>query len=279
MSLYDTGIRPIVDNFLIEESKKLRDYQEYWSASSAGYCMRKVMFERLGVPHVETESDARKQRVFTAGHIFHDWIQGLTKEAGVSIAQEIELLDDDLMIKGHFDDLVLIDGNLILLDYKTVNSRSFMWARKEKKATGEAKMSHYHRMQLGTYMYEIRKLQTETVKPEWLDTFPLLTEARICKIEKDTLMMDEQQLMWSPALEKEVVGYWRTLNGYWKERKIPKCTCADFEGGFMAREGYNPYYFEGEPCSMKLFAKCKAEGTIKAYEEKSDANVLQAPTA
>ena len=297
MSLFDTGVRPIVDAYLLEESKKVRSYGEYWSASSSGYCMRKNIFERLGVPHVETESDARKQRVFTAGHIFHNWLQDLTKQAGVSIAQEVELLDDDLMIKGHFDDLVLVQPiigeqpldpqadetdpdyyekipiygkrNLILYDYKTVNSRSFMWARKEKKATGEAKMSHYHRMQLGTYLYMLRNgVWPKTTITEVGTMIKDISEARILKIEKDTLMMDEQQLMWSPELEKEVVGYWRTLNGYWKAQKLPKCTCADFEGGFMAREGYNPYYFEGEPCSMKWFAKCKAEGTIKAYEEK-----------
>lgn len=262
MSLYETGVRKIVDDYLIEKAKEERDYGKFWSASSAGYCQRKLIFERLGVPTTQPD-DPRKQRVFQAGHIFHEFIQKLTRDSGISIAQEAELIDEDLLIKGHFDDLVMIDGKLILIDYKTVNSRSFMWARKEKKATGEAKMSHYHRYQLGTYMYEIRKLQSESVKPEWLDNLPLLEEARILKIEKDTLMMDEQQLMWSPAPEKEVVGYWRTLNGYWKERKIPKCTCADFEGGFMAREGYNPYYFEGEPCSLKWLAKCKKEGLLK----------------
>src|SRR4051812_41664222 len=104
-SLYDTGVRPILDNYLIEEAKKKRDYGKYWSASSAGYCMRRVIFERLGVPPVV--EDARKQRVFSAGHIFHSWIQGITKAAGLSIAQEVELQDEDLMIRGHFDDLVV----------------------------------------------------------------------------------------------------------------------------------------------------------------------------
>lgn len=266
--LFNSGIRPIIDNHLLQESQQVRDYGEFWSASSAGYCMRKVMFERLGVPKVEEENAARKQRVFSAGHIFHDWIQGLTREAGVSIAQEIELIDEDLMIIGHFDDLVLVDGKLILYDFKTVNSRSFMWARKQKKATGTTTMSRYHYMQLGTYMHEIRRLQGEKVKPEWLDNLPELEESRILKIEKDTLMMDEQQLMWSPELEKEVVGYWRTLNGYWKAKKLPKCTCADHEGGFMAREGYNPYFYNDEPCSLKWFKLCKEAGTIKAYQEK-----------
>src|SRR5436190_21471476 len=108
MSLFDTGIRPAVDKWLLDKAAEKRDYGDYWSASSAGYCQRRVIFERLGVPKVESESDAREQRVFTSGHLFHDWIQGITKEAGLSIAQELELQDEKLMIRGHIDDLVLI---------------------------------------------------------------------------------------------------------------------------------------------------------------------------
>lgn len=277
MSLYDSGVRQVIDDYLLEESKKVRDYGEYWSASSAGYCMRKLIFERLGVP--KNNEDARRQRVFTSGHIFHDWIQQLTKKAGISIAQEVELQDEDLMIRGHFDDLILVTDSplkletvvanegtpyerittvpkqhLILYDYKTVNSRSFMWAKKNGNT-----MSHFHRMQLGTYMYMLRQQKhiwkgttNYTLEPNTLD------EARILKIEKDALMMGEQKLMWTPELEKEVVGFWRTLNGYWKKQTMPKCTCADFENGFMAKEAYNGYYYDGEPCSMEYYKKWKA---------------------
>lgn len=271
MSLFDTGVRPIIDNYLLEESKKVRDYNGYWSASSAGYCMRKLIFERLKVESTLPD-DPRKQRVFSAGHIFHDWIQKQTREAGVSVAQEVELQDEDLMIRGHFDDLILVGTGvmdfketgveverkkLILYDYKTVNSRSFMWA---KKNGGE--MSHYHKMQLGTYMYMLRK---KPFTPDGTDLVDLttLTDARILKIEKENLMMMEQQLMWSPELEKEVVGYWRTLNGYWKAKKIPKCTCEDYEGGFLAKEKYNPFYYNGQPCSLEWYAIWKEKNNDK----------------
>jgi len=273
MSLYETGVRTIIDNHLLEEAKQVRDYGDYWSASSAGYCMRKLIFERLGVP--KNNDDARKQRVFTSGHIFHDWIQKLTKAAGVSIAQEVELQDEELMIRGHFDDLILVDAkvvtryekgqpdevtikpNLILYDYKTVNSRSFMWAKKNGNA-----MSHFHRMQLGTYMYMLRKEMPKIdaiAQKDFGDVTrgQYVKEARICKLEKDTLMMGEQKLMWTPELENDVVSFWRTLNGYWKKQTMPKCTCADYEGGFMAKEAYNGYYYDGEPCSMKLYSQWK----------------------
>ena len=253
-TLYETGVRQLIDDYLIEESKKVRDYGDYWSASSAGYCMRKVIFERLGVP--KNNEDARRQRVFTSGHIFHDWIQELTKAAGVSIAQELELQDEELMIRGHFDDLILADDKLILYDYKTVNSRSFMWAKKNGNA-----MSHFHRLQLGTYMYMLRKGLNERLFDYKMQMMGL-EEARILKIEKDALMMGEQKLEWTPDLERDVVQYWKTLNGYWKSQTLPKCTCADYEGGFMAKEAYNGYYYNDEPCSIDYYRKWKEEQKV-----------------
>lgn len=240
-SLYETGVRPAIDNFLLEEAKKVRDYGEFWSASSAGYCMRKVIFDRLGVDPVK--EDARKQKVFTVGHIFHQWIQEITKNSGASIAQELEIINDKLKIKGHIDDLVKTEDGLILYDYKTQNSRAFSY-----KKSG---MNYYHRMQLGTYMMMLRN-----------SVYPKLTEARILKISKDDLRMTEEVLYWDDRLEYDVTEYWNKINNYLTDKKMPPCTCAEHEGGFMAKETYNPYYYNGEPCSpdwYKLWKERKSE--------------------
>ena len=246
-SLFDTGVRPLVDAYLLEKSKEERDYGPYWSASSAGYCMRKNIFDRLKVPKTN-EDNARLQRVFEMGHLVHEWMQRITKNAGISVSQEGELIDDKIMVKGHYDDLIKTDYGLVLYDYKSVNSQSFKYKKD--------KMSHYHTYQLGTYLYMLRK------------QYPELKDARICNISKDDFRMSEQQLLWTPALEKLIYEYWSTLNGYWKNKQLPKCTCADYEinsksgVGFMADERYNPYYYEDEPCSLKWLLKCKEEGKV-----------------
>lgn len=242
--LFNTGVRPAIDDWLLQKSREVRDYGDYWSASSAGYCQRKVIFERLGVPHVEKEDDARKQRVFTAGHLFHDWIQGITKAAGISIAQELELQDEDLMVRGHFDDLVLVDGNLILMDYKTRNSKNFNYAKRP---------SYFHRLQLGTYMYMLRNRKWAQQNLMTID--PKVSEARILSIEKDTLRMAEVQYMWDNKLEKDVLNYWNSLNEHWKNKTLPPCTCHEQENGFMAKEQWNAYFYEGKPCSLEWFKK------------------------
>lgn len=269
MSLYETGIRPAFDEFIIKKAAEKRDYGDYWSASSAGYCMRKVIFDRLGVPAV-TE-DARKHRVFQAGHIFHEFMQGITREAGLSVAQELELQDEDLMIRGHIDDLVLITPNsgeiesqhLILYDYKSQSSRAFSYDR--TKEFQEDVRSYFHRMQLATYMYMLRnKKEPQAFQVnKYQPLVQNLTEARILKISKDDLRMSEERLMWSDELEKEIVGWWTTLNKWWASRKLPPCTCADREGGFMAKEAYNPYFYDGEPCSLKYYQAWKEKQNEK----------------
>jgi hypothetical protein len=281
-SIFSSGIRPAIDDYLALKAAEVRNYGDFWSASSAGYCQRKLIFERLGVPPVSKEGDERKTRVFEAGHIFHEWVQRITKDAGLSIAQEVELQDDELMVRGHIDDLILVgkpssdikpdiqpgtkDGfietkphpnivnqldnsHLILYDYKTQHSNAFTW-QKGRPA------SYFHRMQVGTYMYMIRKGDAEFTKR---GEVPELTEARILKISKDDLRMDENQILYTPELEQEVLAYWISLNEHWAERKLPPCSCADHESGFMAREKFNPYFFNGEPCSIELYKRFKKE--------------------
>lgn len=245
--LFNTGIRPAVDAYLKEQGEKVRDYGDYWSASSAGYCMRLNIMRRLGVPKVpELEDSAALTRIFESGHIFHEWMQRITKNAGLSIASEVELQDEELMIRGHFDDLVLVDGNLILYDYKTAHSASFNFSKNRP-------MGHYHSQQLATYMYMLKKADPSNGE---------LNEARILSISKDDLRMDEKQLMWSPELEKKVYEYWSTLNGYWRAKKLPTCTCLDHDGGFMGRRSskgkvYNDFFYNDEPCSLVWYNEWK----------------------
>lgn len=300
--LFNGGIRPAIDAYLKKKSEETRSYGDYWSASSAGYCQRLVIMRRLGVPRVpELQDDwARTTRVFESGHIFHEWMQRITKNAGISIAQEVELQDEDLMIRGHFDDLILVpsvsDGeiklagrsmgnkrfnavtdkiinqHLILYDYKTANSKSFDYPKPN--------IGYYHKMQLGTYMYMLRKqvldLRAEEKKLMFgkessedinaleslgwrigsLPTKELLTEARILTLEKDTLRMKEHDLHWSPELENEVKDYWTTLNKAWEEKRLPACTCLEHDGGFLGKRTkagkvYNDFYYQDKPCSLE----------------------------
>lgn len=259
MSLFETGIRPHLDHYLTVKSDEIRDYGEYWSASSAGYCMRLNILKRLRVPSVpEIAKDAlRTQRVFEAGHIFHEWAQRITKNAGLSISQELELQDEDLMVRGHIDDLVMVNNKMMLIDYKTANSQSFNYKRDE--------IRYYHKMQLGTYLYMLRTEENMILGND-LST-ENLAEGRILTISRDDLRMREHQLLWSNELQQEIQNYWITLNAYWREKALPPCTCHLRDGGFMARRSkkgkiYNDYFYQETPCAEAWVKDKLPEGWV-----------------
>lgn len=252
-NLYETGVRPLIDEYLQKKSEEVRDYGIYWSASSAGQCKRLIVFKRLGLPKVPeiVEDSARSTRVFEAGHIFHEWVQRITKNAGISISSEQELLEPKYFIKGHYDDLLDINGRKVLYDYKTANSKAFNY---------DFGLSDLHRMQLGTYMLMLRK------------EHPDLTEARILQIEKDTLRMREHDLNYDANLRDDVVGFWKALNEKWNEYlefgTLPDCTCHLIDNGWMAKRTkagkvYNDFYFNGEPCSMEWYLINKENLNVK----------------
>lgn len=283
-NLYQTGIRPAVDEFLLKRGEERRDYGEFWSASSAGYCYKKNILERLKVPYSTDPTDlARTQRVFQSGDLFHEFYQKITKKAGLSIAQELEVIDEDLKIKGHIDDLVLVPNpitpelikeelkdfevrdvkvtpkqRLILMDYKTRNSRSFRFAKEPMKT---------HEMQVGTYMYVLKTMILlgadfiEGISDKAILTLKntSLKEARVLNVEKDTLRQAEVQYLYTDELEKKIVDYWTGLNEAWdkfnKDGLLPECTCQSF----MATERYNPFFYDGKPCSTAWLKKSMKE--------------------
>lgn len=267
-SLFATGIRPLVDKAILEQQQEYP--KDYFRVSSAGYCHRYVIMKRLSIPSVpERQDDVRSLRVFQAGHVFHEWMQKVTRDAGISIAQEAELVDEEWGVKGHFDDLVSLSApihverdlfgpvqpadwppkKLVLYDYKTQNSKAFTWQKGKP-------MSIFHRMQLGTYLCLLRQ------------DHPGLEEARILKISKDDLRLTEQQLLWSPQLEEEIAQYWLTLKAAWNRYQatgqLPACTCAKIDGGWFGKRNstgrvWNDFFYNEEPCSLEWMNKTKEE--------------------
>lgn len=285
MSLYDTGIRPKIDEYL--ESQAHQDYPDFWRGSSAGYCQRYVIMKRLMVTPVpeRQEDQARSTRVFEAGHIFHEWLQRITKNAGLSMSSEAEITDARIGVIGHFDDLIMLQERddkgqrigqprLILYDYKTANSMAFKYKREG--------IGDLHRMQLATYMFMLRQngLPATALTGAGMDDreqltkmIRNLTEARILQIEKDTLRMREQELIYTPELQREVVDYWQTLQTHWERYQqdgtLPNCTCHIPDDGWFSRRTkkgkiYNDFFYHDEPCSQTWFDEWKR---TKAAEE------------
>ncbi len=236
------------------------DYPDYWRISSAGYCMRYNIFKRLHVPAVPEIVDGESQKLgtFGIGHAVHGMVQSLTKNAGISVAQEQEVTAPEWDAVGHFDDLIRFStGDLVLYDYKTVHSKALNYPAELKKT---------HRMQVGTYMYLLR------------EEYPTLTLARIMEISKDDFLIREIGLQWSDELKADIEAYWTELNDWWeiyhKTGKLPPCTCEERVGSwFSTRNKYgkvwHDFFYEGTPCSQKWFDMWKEKQDKEVKNEKN----------
>ncbi len=114
--------------------------------SDAGKCPRAIWFAMKKYP--KKEVDARVMRIFEHGNYTHMRIMSALYSLGLVTASEIGIPDNQ-MIHGRADAIVNIDGELYVVEIKSVNSMRF------KKA--EADQDHIKQLQLYLYFFKIKK--------------------------------------------------------------------------------------------------------------------------
>lgn len=82
--------------------------RDSWSASSLGYCLRRQVLERRGVPPF-TEPDEKTQRMFAWGDQLHKWVRTVYARCGLLVAQEVVVTDERRNIRGHIDAIITTD--------------------------------------------------------------------------------------------------------------------------------------------------------------------------
>jgi CRISPR-associated exonuclease Cas4 len=114
--------------------------------SDAGKCPRAIWFAMKKYP--KKEVDARVMRIFEHGNHTHMRIMAALYSLGLVTASEIGIPDNQ-MVHGRADAIVNIDGDLYVLEIKSVNSMRF------RKA--EPDQDHIKQLQLYLYFFNIKK--------------------------------------------------------------------------------------------------------------------------
>lgn len=209
-----------------------------WTAGNLGYCLRRQFLDRAGV---EVPEDY-PLRTFWIGDLIHSGYQNMMANAGILIAEELHLVDDELNLSGYVD---MIWGGLVpdgLLpdeqDYSTSWQDFLLAYRGELRThwpegfpiTGDElksandysarKMvsegpSFHHLMQAASYglILDRDPDQFEAVIDRW----------RLSIIDKSDGLMNVFEVRESHtqrALERV-----EALNQYWGIRELPPCTC------------------------------------------------------
>jgi hypothetical protein len=192
------SVQELIDEVLEPKEKRMRSGK--FSPSSFGKCYRNQYWNRLDEP-VTNPIDTRTLRVFKAGNLFHDFVQGLL--INETVQKEVMVESDD--VKG-FADLVNSEE---VIDIKSQHSQAFWYRQKEIKASNDAEKS-IKSMFCNNWL-QVVYYATQLLKPF----------VRLVFISKDDLCIAEYR--------QPVDGYWKTelgkeldtLRRYWSDKELP----------------------------------------------------------
>jgi len=141
--------------------------QSFFHPSTIGYCPRKTVMERLGVPGEAIS--VRTQRIFENGHYVHARILKDLKEAGILVLDEVPVDMIDANCHGHTDGIGKVvfaqkGGVMIILEIKSAGAKSYHWMAGGKLPGDKVKTysrhgpdpKHVEQVQLYMYMTGIQ---------------------------------------------------------------------------------------------------------------------------
>jgi len=178
-----------------------RDYNVF-HPSTIGGCIRKPVLDALYIS--KKQPSTRQLRVFDNGHDVHRRISRYFREAGVLVKDELVIDYPQLNVRGHSDDLILVDGNYYLVEVKTANNNSFNYYKRMNKPAD----SYYLQLQL--YMHLANKIYDYNISAGYIlienkNTQDIL----VFRTEYDATLGDE--------LEEKI----KTINKYIQAGYIP----------------------------------------------------------
>lgn len=136
------SIQDLIDEALVP---KPRVRSGKWSPSSFGYCFRAQFWNRKDEPK-SNPPDARSLRVFKAGQLFHDFVQGI-----LSDVEQIEVEIESEDVKGFAD----VARSNEVVDIKSQHSKSFWWMNKKDCDIKKEKYNNW--LQVLYYARELKK--------------------------------------------------------------------------------------------------------------------------
>jgi CRISPR/Cas system-associated exonuclease Cas4 (RecB family) len=148
----ETALKKIIDKQCVAKSVEDRNGKVRTSlyASDYGQCARRVFCQFFPEKYPQEEISPRTIRVFQTGDKFHELLgEYLKRESGLEFQDEREIPRDALDVHGRCDGLAMIDGRMVVVEFKSINKASMYDAKDE------------HIGQLTWYMAMWNKLRCE----------------------------------------------------------------------------------------------------------------------
>lgn len=100
--------------------------------SQAGNCCRANYYARMGY-ETDGSTDPRTQRIFDNGSFTHERLQAYLLDMDMLLMDEVPLVNDEYNIQGHTDGYLNLEGEVAILEIKSINDRSFSQLRDAKE--------------------------------------------------------------------------------------------------------------------------------------------------
>lgn len=138
-------LKELIDKFYLDREKDKE--QRHFYITDAGKCPRAIFFKFKKAPRAEME--ARILRMFDHGDYIHRLILNTLFSLGLVRSSEINIPPQEI-ISGRADAIISFDGNLYVLDIKSMNSFVF-------KGLEEPKEENINQIQLYLHFFKIPK--------------------------------------------------------------------------------------------------------------------------
>lgn len=191
------SIQDMIDQELAKKEERIRSGK--FSPSQLGRCYRAQIWNRKAEP-ISDPVDARTERVFKAGNIFHDFVQELVLKNDPNAKKEVLVETNDF--KGYAD-IVLKDE---VIDIKTQHSRAFWyrngltWEQVEPQLYPNVLQVVFYALNLG------------------------VDRARLVFLSKDDLCIDEYPFEAKNAYKAKLDLEIDTLMSFWNKNVLPPAT-------------------------------------------------------
>lgn len=134
-----------IDQFYLDQQKHRE--QNHFYITDVGKCPRAVFFKFKNVPR--EKMDARILRIFEKGESMHMNIINTLIRMGLVVASEINIPSQEI-ISGRADAIISLNGELYVLDIKSINSMIF-------RTLEEPKPENFQQVQLYLHFFNIKK--------------------------------------------------------------------------------------------------------------------------
>lgn len=165
-------LKEVIDKFYLDGQKNKEQHHFY--VSQAGKCPRQIFFKFKNAP--AEKMDARILRIYEKGEYLHRNIVSILIRLGIVVASEINIPSQE-MISGRADVIVSLNGELYLVDIKSMNSMVFrnLTEPKEENVSQLQLYLHYFKIKKGILFYIDKDKQD--IKEFIIDYNPTLAQS------------------------------------------------------------------------------------------------------